>query len=182
MSSKKSPGISRVTTNVLKNLPSKGFNLLTCLIRSYWQDRNCDFESWHINILSLLNKGKGDSRDLKNWWPICLRETTAKIINTIVAKRLLENLNTIGARTQFGHIGYQEALHSLRNLLITRRHQGKESYVLSPTYAWERKMLHQLCLQSLPRRQCFTYLFSFCYDGGNRLLHVSLPTWRQTNL
>jgi hypothetical protein len=47
-----------------------------------------------------------------------------------VAKKLLDHLNTIGAHTQFGHIGCQEALHCLRNLLITRRYHGKESYIL----------------------------------------------------
>ncbi len=130
MSSEKAPGKSGVTTDMLKNLPPDGFNLLTTLIQNYWQDINCDFDSWHTNILSLLYKGKGDSRDPKNWRPICLKETTAKIISTIVAKRLLDHINDIGARTQFGHIGCQEALHSLRNLLITRRHHGKETYVL----------------------------------------------------
>jgi hypothetical protein len=68
--------------------------------------------------------------DPTNWKPICLKETATKIISTIIAKWLLNHLNTIGACTQFGHIRCQEAIHSLRNLLITRRHHGKESYVL----------------------------------------------------
>jgi hypothetical protein len=130
MSSKKAPGKSGMTTDMLKNLPTEGFKLITNFIKSYWQDNNCDFESWHTNILSLLYKGKGDSKDPKNWRPTCLKETTAKIISTIIAKRLLDHLNTIGVHTDFGHIGCQEAFHSLRNMLITRRHHGKESYVL----------------------------------------------------
>ncbi len=59
-----------------------------------------------------------------------MKETTAKLISTITAKRLLDHLNDIGAHTRFGHIGCLEALHSLRDLLITRRHHGNETYVL----------------------------------------------------
>jgi hypothetical protein len=97
--SEKAPGKSGVTTDMLKNLPPEGYNILTYLIQSYWQENDCNFDSWHTNILSLLYKGKGDSKDPKNWRPICLKETTAKIISTIVAKRLLDHLNTIGAHT-----------------------------------------------------------------------------------
>lgn len=103
MASEKATGKTGVTTDVLKNLPVGRFHLLTSLIQSYRQDNNCDFESWHINILSLLYEGKGDSKNPKNWRPICLKETTAKIISTVIAKRLLYHLSTIGARTQFGH-------------------------------------------------------------------------------
>jgi hypothetical protein len=38
---------------------------------------------------------KGDSKDPKNERPICLKETTTKIISTIIAKHLLDHLNTI---------------------------------------------------------------------------------------
>jgi hypothetical protein len=78
MSSEKAPGKSGVTTDMLKNLPTEGFKLITNFIKSYWQDNNCDFESWYTNILSLLYKSKDDSKDPKNWRPICLKETTAK--------------------------------------------------------------------------------------------------------
>jgi hypothetical protein len=56
--SEKAPGKSGITTDMLKKLPPEGFNLLTIFIQNYWQDINCDFDSWHTNILSLLYKGK----------------------------------------------------------------------------------------------------------------------------
>jgi hypothetical protein len=74
MHNEKAPGKSGVTTNMLKTLPPEGFKLLTNLIQNYWQNIDCDFEAWHTNILSLLYKGKGASRDPKNWRPICLKE------------------------------------------------------------------------------------------------------------
>lgn len=130
MASEKAPGKSGVMTNMLKNLPRNGHNLLKSVIQIYWQDNSCDYVSLHTDILSFLYKGKGDSKDPENWRPICLKEMTAKITSTIIQKCPLDHHNTIEAHSQFGHIGWQEALHSLRNLLITRRHHDKEFFIL----------------------------------------------------
>ena len=51
-------------------------------------------------------------------------------MSSIISKCLLKQLKKIGAPTQFGHVGCQEAIHTIRNLLTTRRHHGKETYVL----------------------------------------------------
>jgi hypothetical protein len=51
-------------------------------------------------------------------------------MSTIIAKHLLEYMNFVGAHTQFSHFECQETLHTLRNILITRLQQGKESFVL----------------------------------------------------
>jgi hypothetical protein len=130
MASEKAPGTSGTTTDMLKNLPEDAKRLLAELIQQYWTQPNCDFETWHTNILSLIYKGKGNTKDPKNWRPICLKETTAKIISAIIASRLLKHIEKIGTPNQFGHIGCQEALHTIRNILITRRLHGKETYVL----------------------------------------------------
>ncbi len=83
-----------------------------------------------MNILSLLYKEKGETKDPNNWRPICLKETSAKIVSTIIAKRRLKHMNLIGAHTQFGQNGCQEALNTLRNILMTKRQHGKEFIVL----------------------------------------------------
>jgi len=130
MASEKAPGTSGTTTDMLKNLPQDAKRLLAELIQQYWEQPNCNFETWHTNILSLIYKGKGNTKDPKNWRPVCLKETTAKIVSAIVASRLLSHIEKIGTPNQFGHIGCQEALHTIRNILITRRLHGKETYVL----------------------------------------------------
>ena len=128
--SEKSPGQTAITTDMLKNLPLEAFTFLTKIIQEYWTNPDCDFAPWHIVLLSIIYKGKGDTKDPKNWRPVCLKETSAKILSSIVSKRLLKQIKKIGAPTQFGHIGCQEALHTIRNILTTRRHHGKETYVL----------------------------------------------------
>jgi len=128
--SEKSPGQTAITTDMLKNLPPEAFLFLTRIIQQYWTNPECDFTPWHIVLLSIIYKGKGDTKDPKNWRPVCLKETSAKILSSIVSKRLLKQIKIVGAPTQFGHVGCQEALHTIRNILTTRRHHGKETYVL----------------------------------------------------
>lgn len=56
MASEKSPDVTGVTTDMLKNLPPEGFALLTKLIQRFWNESNCVFEHRYLNILSLLYK------------------------------------------------------------------------------------------------------------------------------
>jgi hypothetical protein len=46
MASEKPPGVTGITTDMLKNLPPEGFTLLTILIQCLWNENNCDFEHW----------------------------------------------------------------------------------------------------------------------------------------
>ena len=88
--------------------------LLTSFIQQFWDDNDCDFELWHKTKLRMLYKGKGNMQDPNNWHGICLKETSAKIVSAIINNRLLKNLQTTKANVnQFGHIGGQEACHSL---------------------------------------------------------------------
>jgi hypothetical protein len=54
MASEKAPSTSGTTTDMLKNLLQEAKHLLTKLIQQYWTEPNCDFETWHTNILSLI--------------------------------------------------------------------------------------------------------------------------------
>jgi len=67
----------------------------------------------HIQNLTTLCTRKGDPKDPNNWRGIHLKESTAKIVSIIIAKRLLKQLEQIGAPTLFGQVGCQEALHAL---------------------------------------------------------------------
>ena len=116
---------------MLKNLPFNSTLLLTDFIQEYWTNPEMDYESWHKTKLSNLYKGKRDPQDPNNWWDICLKETSSvKIVSIIIVKRLLKQLKKVGITSQFGHIGCQEALHSIRWSLLLRRQHGLPSYVL----------------------------------------------------
>ena len=69
------------------NLPPKGFDLLSDLIRDFWMNEDMDFESWYATKLLNLFKGIGEQQDPNNWQGISLKETTAKIMSIIIAKR-----------------------------------------------------------------------------------------------
>ena len=119
MKSDKAPGTSQLTTDMLKNLPENALNFIVEAIQEFWQ-HDTDFASWHITKLNILYKGKGDPQDLNNYRGICLKETCAKIISSIVSNRLLQHLKTFGSKTQFGMVGCQEAQHTLKKALLLR--------------------------------------------------------------
>jgi hypothetical protein len=126
----KAPGFSGVTTDMLKNMPEEGLDIITHLIQTYWTNAECDYDSWHKQNIRSLYKGKGEPKDPNNWRGICLKETTAKVVSSIIAQRLIKQLDDIGLPTQYGNVGCQEAIHTLRTILMTRRHHGKETYAL----------------------------------------------------
>jgi len=117
-------------SDMLKNLP-EGIALLSAHIQEFWENKECNYDTWHKTKLTLLYKGKGNHQDPNNWRGICLKETSAKIISAILTKRLLKNLKrTKNKISQFGHIRCQEALHTLRSALILRRWHGLATYAL----------------------------------------------------
>jgi len=129
MKNNKAPGVSRITTDMIKSLPEEDFQILTSHIQQFWEDPNYDHEAWHKMKLMLLYKGKGKIEDLNNWRGICLKETLVKILSSILAKRLLLNLRkTKAGVNQFGHIGCQEPLHTLCSALILRHQWGLKTY------------------------------------------------------
>jgi hypothetical protein len=83
---------------------------------------------WHTAVLNPLYKGKGDPQDPNNHQGIALKETSAKVLSIILAGHLLKRLKQINPTSQFGHIGCQEAQHTLKRALLLRRQHGLESY------------------------------------------------------
>ena len=69
---------------MLKNLLEEGTNFLTGLIRQYQINKEYQIESWNIQKLVILYKGKGDMQNLNTWQGVCLKEMTAKIISSII--------------------------------------------------------------------------------------------------
>ena len=59
----KAPSLTGLTTNMIKNLPLEGCDLLSDLIWDFWSNEDTDFESWHATKLSNLIKGKGNQQE-----------------------------------------------------------------------------------------------------------------------
>jgi len=130
MKNNKAPGISVLTTNMLKSLPPEGLDLFMEVIQDFWSKKDINYESWHMTKLSNLYKENGDQQDPNNWHRICLKEMSAKIVSIITAKRLLLRLKNVRITYQFRHIGCQEAIHLLRSAVMLCCHHGLKSYVL----------------------------------------------------
>mmetsp|Transcript_1492 Transcript_1492/g.2308 ORF Transcript_1492/g.2308 Transcript_1492/m.2308 type:complete len:395 (+) Transcript_1492:893-2077(+) len=130
MSYDKAPGQSGLTTDMIKNLPPEALNFLIQRIQDFWEKPDVDYDAWHTTILSTIYKGKGDPQDPNNHRGIALKETSAKVISIILADRLLTRLKQIKPIAQFGHIGCQEAQHTIKRALLLRRQHGLESYAI----------------------------------------------------
>jgi hypothetical protein len=126
----KSPGQSGLSMDMIKNLPPRAFNYYVKLIQDFWQNPSTDFSSWHITLLKVLYKGKGDPQDPNNSRGIALKETSAKVLSIVLARRLLKRLKEINPTSQFGHVGCQEAQHTIKRALLLRRQHGLESYAV----------------------------------------------------
>jgi len=81
---------------MIKTLPEEAINFLPEAIHEYWMNPECYFETWYVQKLGTLYKGKGDPKDLNNWRGICLKEITTKIVSSIIADRLLIQLKKNG--------------------------------------------------------------------------------------
>ncbi len=126
----KAPGQSKLTTDMLKNLPPQALNFYIDIIQEFWNNKDFDLSSWHTTILNTIYKGKGDPQDPNNHRGIALKETSAKVLSTIIAQRLLKRFKQIKTSSQFGHIGCQEAQHTIKKALLLRRQHGLETYAI----------------------------------------------------
>ena len=59
-----------------------------------------------------------------------MKETSAKVLSIVIAKRLLRKFKEIDPSSQFGHVGCQEAQQTIKKALLLRRQQGLESYAV----------------------------------------------------
>ena len=80
---------------MLKNLSDEAIQFITDIIKQYWSEENCCIETWYIQKLISLYKGKGDIQNLNNQRVICLKETIAMIVSSIVARQLLNTITNL---------------------------------------------------------------------------------------
>ena len=115
---------------MLKSLPSSATDFYVEVIQEFWRNKEVDLDSWHVTLLNTIYKGKGDPQDPNNHRGIALKETSAKILSIVLAQRLLKRFKQIKPSSQFGHIGCQEAQHTIKKALLLRRQHGMESYAV----------------------------------------------------
>jgi len=89
----KSPGESNIPIEAIKALNDDNLLWLYNLTCEYWNDFDTDVKHFHTIVLRILPK-KGDLSDPNNWRGIALQETSAKIISTIINRRLTAHLLT----------------------------------------------------------------------------------------
>lgn len=119
-----------LTMDVIKNLPPKAFNEYVKMIQDFWTTPEIDYDSWHITVLNVLYKGKGDPQDPNNNHGIALKEASAKVLGIFLARHPLKRVRDINPMSQFGHVGYQEAQHTIKRALLLHRQHGLESHAI----------------------------------------------------
>jgi hypothetical protein len=130
MANDKAPSQTGLTTDMIKNLPSQAMDFYVELIQEFLKDKEVDFESWHAIILNMIYKVKGDPQDPNNCCGIALKEIPAKVLSIVIAKCLLSRLKAIDPTSQFGRIGCQDALHTVKRALLLHQQHGLESYTI----------------------------------------------------
>jgi hypothetical protein len=85
MAHDKAPGQSKLTTDMIKNLPPSALNFYIEIIQEFWKTKDVDLNSWHTMILSTIYKGKGDPQDPNNHRGIALKEMSGKILSIVLA-------------------------------------------------------------------------------------------------
>jgi hypothetical protein len=60
---------------------------------------------WHDPHPHIQRKRKTKQNDLNNWRDICLKEMNAKLVSSIIAKRLITFLDVSNVSEQFATIG-----------------------------------------------------------------------------
>ena len=77
MKSYTSPGITDVTSDMMKALSETSIEHLTKIIKDFWRGDQ-DNKEWHEMQLTALYKGKGKTNDPNNWRGVCLKELGSK--------------------------------------------------------------------------------------------------------
>jgi len=103
MANEKAPGQSKLTTDMIKNLPQEATNLYFEIIQEFWTNNEVDLKAWHTTMLNTIYKGKGDPQEPNNHRGIALKETSAKVLSIVIGQRLLKRFKQINPISQFGH-------------------------------------------------------------------------------
>eukprot|EP00957_Ditylum_brightwellii_P024476 1847371-Ditylum_brightwellii.AAC.1 len=101
------------------------------LLTDFWES-NLNFESWKQGTLAPVPK-TGNLSNPNKWRPVCLLETSYKVLASIIAHRINPVIKDTGLETQCGSLnskGFPDANFSLGSALQIRREYGIATHVL----------------------------------------------------
>eukprot|EP00957_Ditylum_brightwellii_P171330 13042569-Ditylum_brightwellii.AAC.1 len=127
MANGKAAGPSGITSDALNGSPANAdANFLASVIHDllldFWES-NLDFESWKQGTLAPVPKS-GDLSNPNKWRPVCLLETSYKVLASIIAHRINPVIRDNGLEAQCGSLnskGCPDANFSLRSAIQIRR-------------------------------------------------------------
>ena len=106
-------------------------SVIHSLLLDFWESK-LDFESWKRGILAPVPK-TGDLSNPNKWRPVCLLETTYKVLASIIANRINPVIRDHGLEEQCDSLnskGCPDANFSLRSALQIRREHDIPTHVL----------------------------------------------------
>ncbi|MHA7927757.1 MAG: reverse transcriptase domain-containing protein, partial [Marinobacter sp.] len=125
----KAPGASGLQNEALKCLNRENKERLLGTLNREFRGET-ESPEYKVSILKCLYKMKGDITDPNKWRGICLKETTARILSGLIGARLIKLIKKHGIKTQFGHVGCIDGIHTLRTALQVRRYHNQETHAL----------------------------------------------------
>jgi len=128
----KSPGPNGIPIEMYQGLSKIAKRKVYTMISQYWLDPNYEVDDWHKVDLVLLKK-TGDPTQPKNYRPIALLDVLAKVISSIIAKRLDGHLHRVGLQEQAGFTsqrGCVDATATLKIALQNLHVANQDAYVL----------------------------------------------------
>lgn len=127
----KAPGPSGISPRAFKNLSQQGKLSLLQIITKIYKGEQDPIE-FHCASLKILHK-KGAQSNPSNWRGLALKETSAKLLSSIINQRLLKIMAIHGVENQYGAQkgkGCRDGIFTLRAALETRRLHNQETWVI----------------------------------------------------
>ena len=96
----KTPGHDRITGDMLKNMGTKGIEMLTTILNQAWKEAKIPAD-WKVGIIVPIFK-KGDKRECRNYRGITLLSTPSKVYEQILQKKLVRQSDEVMEQSQSG--------------------------------------------------------------------------------
>lgn len=161
LNSKKAPGFDLITGEILKELPRKGFVMLTYIINAVFRLKHVP-SSWKVAEVIMLPKPGKPPQEVKSYRPISLLPIISKLFETLFLKRLkpiIERQRLIPDH-QFGFRGGHSTVDQVHRITNIIEKALEEKQVCSAVFldvaqafdkVWHGGLLHKL-YKMLPQK------------------------------
>ena len=128
---RKAPGPSRVPAELLQMAGKRGATELTRMFNEVLQGGEYRKE-WRGGRLVLIYKGKGDRDDPSKYRPINLLETAYRTLETVIWRRVREQVDSLLSNLQFGFRPGRNTMHpllTLQTIIDSRQKMGLPTFI-----------------------------------------------------